>query len=66
MTGLMTMFASREELSTAAESLNRMKSQAFSLLRYLVSGFPEAQAVAMNNFKHLIGVWGDYAFNFDV
>ena len=58
MSNLITRPMSDSDLQGVAESVDRTKSRAFSLLRLLVSGLPAAQNTVMKHFTDLVSISG--------
>ena len=58
MSNLITRPMSDSDLHGVAESVDRTKSRAFSLLRLLVSGLPAAQITVMKHFTDLVSISG--------
>ena len=54
--GLIIMPAKKDEQEEAAKTVDQLKAKGFSLLRHLITGLPDAQAVVMKHFTELIGV----------
>ena len=58
MSNLITRPMPDSDLQGVAESVDRTKSRAFSLLRLLVSGLPSAQNTVMKHFTDLVSISG--------
>ncbi|KAL5265499.1 hypothetical protein ACHWQZ_G006275 [Mnemiopsis leidyi] len=61
MSNLITRSMTDSDLQGVAESVDRTKCRAFSLLRLLVSGHPPAQNTAMKHFTQLVSISGEAA-----
>ena len=62
MSNLITRSMTDSDLQGVAESVDRTKCRAFSLLRLLVSGHPPAQNTAMKHFTQLVSISGKGVF----